>query len=160
MPDDTTVTTVLAVWGAVLSSALGVLKIRDGWLDRPRLRIVLRPGRKSGVYPSPYGEAFLLIINVANVGRRPTSINQVSLLLPKGSGKRFVGFFLDALTFTYPVELQENRDHDFAANEDSIRTGYKLTPDRYVVRVDTAGGRVYWSHGPLTRRWKSRRWKL
>jgi len=60
---------------------------------------------------------------------------------------------MDSMTARYPVELTENKAHDFVMNEDEIRARYQVLPARYVIRVDTTG-RAYWSHRPWARWWK------
>jgi hypothetical protein len=158
MPDWTTVAGVIGAVGAVLAI---LWPIRAAWLDRPRLRFVLQPGMKAYPPTSAYGTMTILSIRVTNVGRRPTSVTCVSLLMPKGTQNTYL-LCVDPLTATYPVELKENQGHTFVMNEDKIGTQFHLTPDRYVIRVDTAARRAYWSHGLWARCRKSRRlpWQL
>jgi hypothetical protein len=158
-----TLTLGVALWGAILSTILFALKIRDGWLDRPRLRITIRSGMKpfAGSRAVDYGTGTLLCVSVANIGRRPTTVECVSLLLPRGAVSRYVAFMKDNISCTYPVELTENQGHTFFGREDKLKEVHPLAiPDRYVIRIDTPPGHVYWSHGPLARRLKSRRWTL
>jgi hypothetical protein len=145
-------------WGLAWSVLSTVWRYFSGSrYDRPRLKITVNPNMKAPRM-SEYGSMTLLQIAVANIGRRPTSVTHVSLLLPRGAATNYL-LCADPRTATYPVELQENRRHLFVFNEDAIKATYHLTPDRYVVRVD-AMDRTYWSHGWLMRRWKSGRLRI
>src|SRR3989442_1852832 len=150
MPNDL-LTAALAIWGAVVSSVLAVLKVAEYLKDRPIIKISLQPGMKAFPNTSFYGSMTVLFVKVANVGRRPTSITHVSLMLHRGKG-----FLLcaDPRTATYPVELTENKSHGFVFNEDEVRGKYRLEPSHYVGCVNDSAGRTYWSHGPLARLWK------
>jgi hypothetical protein len=101
---------------------------------------------------SAYGSMTILSVNVTNLGRRPTSVTHVSLLLPKRADASYL-LCADPLTATYPVELTENKGHSFVMNGDDIKARYRLTPDRYIIRVDTTG-QTYWSHRAWARWWK------
>ncbi len=145
------VITALAVWGALVSTGLGALKIAEYLKDRPVLKVTLQPGMKAFPNFSAYGSMTLLLVKVANTGRRPTTITHVSLMLPRGRGYLLCA---DPATATYPVELTENRPHSFIFNEDAIIKDYGLKPSQFVVCADDAAGRRRWSHGPLARLWK------
>jgi hypothetical protein len=147
----------MSEWGLAWSVLTTIWKFIGGRNDRPRLRITFSSGMKASA-PSVYGSMTLLTVAVANVGRRPTSVTHVSLLLPRGAETNYV-LFADPVTATYPVELKENQRHLFNMNEDKLKANYHLTPDRYVVRVD-AVDRSYWSHGWVMRRWKSGRLRI
>ncbi len=144
------VTTVLAIWGAVVSTVLAALRIAEHLRDRPIIKVVLQPAMKAFPGFSIYGTMTLLIVKVVNVGKRPVSVTHVSLMLP---GKGFL-LCMDPHSATYPVELSENKHHIFIFDEDDIRQKYELRPTQYVACVSDAAGRNYWSHGPLTRLWK------
>src|SRR5687768_5266632 len=107
-------TTLLAVWGALLSTGLAALKLDEYLKNRPNLRVVLQPGMTAVPSSSVYGTATLLLVKVANVGRRPTSITHVSLMLPRRG--RYL-LCADPHTATYPVDLSENKSHSFIFNE-------------------------------------------
>jgi hypothetical protein len=152
---DNYVTTGLAIWGAVVSTLLGALKIRDHFKDRPIIKVQLMPSMKAFPDHSVYGKMTVLAAKVINVGRRPTSITHVSVMLPRGHGDRN-GYVLcaDPLTATYPVELTEGKPHSFVFNQDALTKDYGLTPSQFVVRAEDAAGRSAWSHGRLARWWK------
>jgi hypothetical protein len=146
-----TLTDVLALWGALLSTGLAAFKIAEYRRDRPLVRITLTSGMKA-TPGSVYGDMTLLLVKVANVGRRPISITHVSLRMPRGDTKYLL--CADASSATYPVELTENRAHAFLFNEDELRGRYGLSPSDYLVAVQSSGGTEYWSRGPVSRLWR------
>jgi len=148
-------TLFLAIWGAALSTFLGFLKVRDYFRDRPILKISVKPGYKA-TKGSPYGDMALLMITVANVGRRPIFINGVSLVVPRSKTYLLCG---DPHSARYPVELKEGQAHNFIMNEDEIRQKYGVRDGEFVAMANDAPGREYWSDNPITRLWKIRRWK-
>jgi hypothetical protein len=152
---DNWVTTGLAIWGAVVSTFLAALKIRDHFKDRPIIKIQLMPSMKAFPDYSVYGNMTVLAVKVIHVGRRATSITHVSVMLPRrhGDGHGYV-LCADPLTATYPVELTEGQPHSFVFNQDALLKDCGLTPSRFVVRADDAAGRSAWSHGLLRRWWK------
>ena len=132
--------TVLAILGALVSTALAALSLDEYLKDRPRLKVTLQPNMKAT--PSEYGS------------RRPTTITHVSLMLQREQGYLLCA---DPRTATYPVELTENKPHLLVFDEDELTRAHKLTPSQYVVCVDDAAGRRKWSHDPFARLWKLRR---
>jgi hypothetical protein len=135
-----------------VSTILGALKAIEYRKDRPIIRIRIQSGMKAAPATSVYGAATLLLVNVANAGRRPTSITHVSLM-PAMKGGNYI-LCADTVTATYPVELTEGKGHSFIFNEDVLK-GDGYSPEKYVVLVDVAAGDRYWSHGPISRWWRT-----
>src|SRR5262245_58796094 len=71
-------TLFLALWGAVVSTALAVFQIVAHLRDRPRLVLTTRVGTRSGE-PPYFG------IDVANTGQQPTSLIEVGFEVADGS---------------------------------------------------------------------------
>jgi hypothetical protein len=85
------VTTILAVWGAVISTiALAWNIIRDS-TDRGRLRVKCYIGNFVGG-PGPRDPNDYLIYKITNVGRRPITVTSFGgeLKKPDGTKKHFV----------------------------------------------------------------------
>jgi hypothetical protein len=83
-----TLTTILAIWGAVVSTILAFLKIKEFYReDRPKIKVTV-----AGDYyvlpknhpQNPYGDKPLVSITAINIGRRPVTLKKVGLLMPKG----------------------------------------------------------------------------
>jgi hypothetical protein len=144
-------TDVLALWGALLSTALAAYKVAEYRRDRPIVKISLMPGMKA-TPGSAYGDMNLLVVRVANVGRRPVVITHVSLRLPPGGEASHLLCF-DTLTAKYPVEITEGHAHSFIFNEDEVRKA-GVTPSNCIVLVNDARGVDHWNCGRLTRLWK------
>jgi hypothetical protein len=148
---------VLAIWGALLSSILTVLRIIEFNRDRPHILVHFEEGR--GVYSAnqDYGKHSYVSITVANKGKRPISVDRAGLLLPRGS--RFP--FIDHVDYARPrtsAELTEGQAQWYHVKEDDIPNFRALRKSRkYVACVVDATGRKYYSHALPTRIWKLRR---
>lgn len=67
-------TTAIAIWGAVLSTLLGVLQGLTYWRDRPRLYITAHTTQAVNQFPK-------IRISVANRGSRTTTLVEVGFLM-------------------------------------------------------------------------------
>jgi len=150
---DNPITLVLAIYGAVVSTVLAVLKFVERAEDRPRIRVTLQPGMKAFGSALPvYKDKTLVLAVVANRGRRPTTVTAVSVMTRRGSKSSY-------LRTTDPpgqLDITENKEANFVFDQSRLTSEYGLTPSTFVVRVDHVAGRA-WSHGPLARLWKLRR---
>jgi hypothetical protein len=146
-----TLTMILAIWGAVISTVLALLKVKEFYReDRPKIKVSV-----AGDYivipkeslQNPYGDKPLVSITAVNIGRRPVTLKKGALLLPKGVQKKK---YLLGLGSIGSIELTEGQSHDYYLLEDEIKEK-GLTPDKYVACVIDAAGRRYWSHGVFKR---------
>ncbi len=147
-----TLTAGLAIWGAVLSTLLAVLKLIEFFRDRANIKVTVRGNYKVPEDPL-YGDASYVLITAANKGRRPVTITHASLLVP-GSQEYLLA--KDSLTH---VELTEGKSHNYPINENDVKSKSGLHPDKYVACVIDATGRYFWSHNFLMRFLKLRRIK-
>jgi hypothetical protein len=140
-----TLTAGLAIWGAILSTLLAVLKLVEFFRDRVNIKVTVRGNYK--VYPKDplYGDASYVLITAVNKGRRPVTITHASLL---GSGSQ--EYLLDKDSLTH-VELTEGKSHIYHINENDVKSKSGLHPDKYVACVIDATGRCFWSHNFLIR---------
>ncbi len=142
--------TFLAVWGAILSTFLGILKAVDFFhRDKVRIKVIVRGNYKVSSR-SPYGNSNLVMVTVMNKGRRPVTLTKAALLLPRGNSHKYV-MCLDSLTATKPVSLTEGQVHDYIFNEDELQKTMKVRQSQYVALVHDATEKRYWSHS-----WSSR----
>ncbi len=79
---DELLTTVLAVWGALLSTAAIAWNIGRDVTDRAQLRLTCYFARLVGG-PGPPDERVKLVFNVTNTGRRPAVISNIGGALQK-----------------------------------------------------------------------------
>jgi hypothetical protein len=148
MPD---LTTALAVWGAILSTALGVLKFLEYRRDRP-IVVVQISELHMHFDDAPVPDVRWLQANIVNVGRRATTVTGVSVVLPRRRGK--VPCWGKQ---HFPVVLNENECYGVAWDWNRLTNEHGLKPSQFVVRADHGVGRRTWSHGPFARLWKLRR---
>jgi hypothetical protein len=137
----------LAIWGAILSTILAILKIVEFYKDRANIKVRVKGGYY--VYPAnhpknPYGDKSLVSITASNNGRRNVTLKKAGLLMPRG------GKYLVPVGSIKSIELSEGKSHDYELSEDEIKQK-GLTPDKYVAFVIDANGQYYWSHNFLKR---------
>jgi hypothetical protein len=78
-----TLTTVMAIWGSIVSTILALLKVKEYYREgRPRIKVIVRGDFY--VVPTnhpfnPYGDQPLLSIIVVNIGRRPVTLEKAGL---------------------------------------------------------------------------------
>lgn len=147
MGDKFTLTTILAIWGAVVSTILAFLKVKE---YRARMKVTVAGGYY--VLPknhpkNPYGNKSLVSITAVNIGRRPVTLKKAGLLLPRSEKKTK---YLLAAESIVSIDLTEGKSHDYQLLEDEIKNA-GLTPDKYVACVIDATGKFYWSHGVFKR---------
>jgi hypothetical protein len=76
-------TTFLAVWGAIVSTAAIIWNIRRDLVDRGRLRVICYFGQlRSGVEPED--PTTYLAYQVTNMGRRPVVVTHIGGAIRKG----------------------------------------------------------------------------
>ena len=151
MGDKLTLTTILAIWGAVISTILALLKVKEVYReDKPRIKVTVVGGYY--VLPknhpqNPYGDKPLVSITAVNIGRRPVTLKKAGLLMPRGQKKKKYLLNVDSIT---SIDLTEGKSHDYYLLEDKIKNK-GLTPDKYVAFVIDAAGKYYWSLGVFKR---------
>ncbi len=141
-------TLVLAIWGAILSTALAVLKALEYRKDRANIKVTVMGNYKVVPIGEAYGNKPLVMITAANKGRRPVALAGAALKLPRKKGHLIC---FDSMTATRPFELTEGKSHPYLMFEDDVKERYGLTPEKYVACVWDATGKKYWSHNKLKR---------
>ena len=146
-----TLTTILAIWGAVVSTILAFLRVKEFYReDRPKIKVTVEGDYY--VLPknhpqNPYRDKPLVSITAINVGRRPVTLKKAGLLMPRNKEKKKYLVGVDSVT---SIDLTEGKSHDYHLLEDEIKNK-GLTPDKYVAFVIDAAGKYYWSHGVFKR---------
>lgn len=132
-------TTLLAFWGAILSTFLALIEVIKLMQDRPCIKIKVKGGWK--IYPkdTTYGRYEYVDITIINIGRRPVTITHASLR--KSKGYILAGDCLKQ----GPKEVGEGKSIEYMLREDELRnTG--ILPRDYTAVVSDATGRQYYSH--------------
>jgi hypothetical protein len=148
---------LLAIWGAILSTSLGVLKIVEFMRDRVNIKIGVKGGYV--VVPSdhpfnPYGNKPLISITVANAGKRPATITQAGLLTPRGMGKKYL-VAVESVKF---VDLTEGKSSSYHLFEEEVKKS-GISSDKYVAYALTATWEKFFSHNIFSRIKKLQRLK-
>jgi hypothetical protein len=96
---------VVAGYAAVLSTVTGAFQLRNYYLDRARIKVTAQPNMQ--IYGDPmYAGKTLIMVRVANLGRRPVTITSVGgyRRQPKN-----VAFVLGNCVPELPHELTEGK---------------------------------------------------
>jgi hypothetical protein len=146
----TVITTLLAVWGAVVSTGLAIIKVIELSRDRSKVEVSVKGDVK--LIPkgrNPYGKQKLLCVTVVNKARRPVTITGCALLLPRRISEKYL-FWNDELS-AENADLTEGQSHTYYFDEQAILTKYRMNPSQYVGWAKDAAGKIYWSHNFLAR---------
>lgn len=144
-------TEILAFWGAILSTILGVLKILEYRRDRPNIKVTVKGNMKVFPQITPYGNANLLVITAANISRRNVTLTTAALLMPRSSKTKYL-LCSDSVSKAWSsMELKEGQARDYIMDEDVLKKEHNLTADKYVACVSDATGKYYWSCNWLKR---------
>jgi hypothetical protein len=92
----------VAIYGAVLSSALAIIRIRDFLLDRSSVRVTL--GQENCGPNDPRGA--YVVISARNNGRRPVTLQAIGVLYLNGRSHRATNFWPPNVT--WPLTLAES----------------------------------------------------
>jgi len=137
------ITTYIAIYAAVISTLLLILRHSDYRRDRGALRIHMMIGI---LIPGPMDKNYLTF-TIANVGRRPINVRKVGGIYWWGKPKGFVINFTEL-----PHELQEGQVTNLMTEHfDDILRRRGL---RYICAYDSAGKK--WKVG-LRQIWRTRK---
>ena len=113
-----TVTLVLAIWGAVLSTALFIIKIIEFRRDRATIRVSATYGLMPvGLDPLADDVQDIIVLQAVNVGRRPITLT--SAYLPLSDGRSILA--LRSLRTPLPCTLNESEECGLYISIESIR---------------------------------------
>lgn len=134
-----TVTLVLAIWGAILSTILATLRIIDFRRGNARIKV------------SVAALMDVVSINIVNVSRSRIIIPQVGLIMPRRCEEQYL--VPENCDF---VELGEGDNRVYNISADDVRK-LDVIPNKCVAYAVDTTDRVYYSHGVLIRLFRLRR---
>lgn len=137
------------ILGWLISGILLLLRILDYRRDKPEVKVTVKG--HYGIIPEDtiYPPGNKIIIRAVNEGRRPVTLTQAGLLLPRNCKDDYA----IAIDSVKNVKLEEGEPHIYILNEDEAKK-YNLSSDKYVAYVIDATGRFYWSHSKSERKKK------
>jgi len=136
---------IIGIYGALVASLVAVVQFLGYRRDRHNIVVRVRGGYAVHPPNPEYTAKSYICVTVANRGRRVVTITTAGLMGPKG---RSSSAFLAADSIQKgPREISEGKAETYLLVEDDIG----FTPDKYVAFAFDATGRMYWSHGYLTR---------
>jgi hypothetical protein len=144
-----TLTDLLALWGALLSTVLATIKLADFIKDKAKIKVRIKGNWKVLPKNTKYGDATYIIITATNVGRRPITLTTAFLVIPKRLRKicNATSYICADPDTCKMVELKEGQTHSYFLKQDDI--GYNER--EFVAGVYDATGRCHHSHGVLRR---------
>ena len=138
-----TLTEILAIWGAGLSTVLAVFKILEYRRDRADIKVTVQDLRNDPI------DKRYLIISAVNKGRRVVTLEQAGFLMPRNV-RDVINRYLKCTSQIGPRELTEGEHCDYNILLDSARAR-PLFREGYVAYVIDATGKHYYSHNWLSR---------
>lgn len=135
------------ILGWLISGILLLLRILEYRRDKSKVKVTVKG--HYGIIPEDtvYRPGDKIIIRAVNEGRRPITLVQAGLLLPQNC-KDHYAIANDSLKI---IKLGEGEPYIYILDEDPVKRGYNLTPDKYIAYVMDATGRFYWSHNKSER---------
>lgn len=91
------ITTLLAIWGACLSTVLAIIEIKKFFKDKGILKVTVKGNYQVIPEMPPYGNKSLILIDVVNKGRRPIFITQVGMLMSRNVRKGNIQYLMNLL---------------------------------------------------------------
>lgn len=135
------------ILGWLISGILLLIRILEYRRDKSKIKVTVRG--HYGIIPEDtvYRPGNKIIIRVVNKGRRPVTLTQAGLLLPRNCKDHYA----IATESLKNIELREGKPHTYILDEEPVKRAYNLTEDKYVAYVIDATGKIYWSHNKLER---------
>lgn len=132
--------------GWFISGILLLIRILEYRRDKSKIKVTVRG--HYGIIPEDtvFRPGNKIIINAVNKGRRPMTLTQAGLLLPRDCKAKYL---IDTYSATN-IRLEEGEPHIYILDENAVKK-YGVTSDKYVAYVIDATGRFYWSHNKLER---------
>jgi len=143
----------LAIWGATVSTLLGIFKILEFRRDRANIKVKVKAGYRLIPPGPPYGDESLVMVEVINKGRRPVTIKKIFFLAPK---KLVPHKYLILTDSVKSIEIKEGQSYSYYGIE-RILNEKGIT--YYIACAEDATGRWYCSHNVITRLSKYKRIK-
>ena len=137
-------TTILAIWGAILSTILGGIQVYSFYRDRKNVKVTVIGGYKIIPHAAPYGDKSLIVVKAVNKGRRAVYLTKAGLFTFKKSS------LISGSIKT--IKLDEGQYYDYLAFEEEYQA-IGLTPKHYIAFVIDSTGKFYYSANPLKRLW-------
>lgn len=141
------ITLLIAILGAVLSTILGIIKIKEYYENRKGLRITVTRG--TNITPKhPFG--YYINIRVVNTGTRPITIIKAGLCMPSNAIDNILPCFNHQGNYFIPVELGDGEPVDFTISENDTKA-FIPSQKHWVAAVQDSTGRRYFSHNIISR---------
>lgn len=141
MSDKISLTSLLALWGAFLSTILAVIESLRFYYEGVRVKVEVRGGFKVFPENTIYGDKEYIIISASNAGRRPTKITHAWLITKTKT-------CILASDCFYRQGGQKLDDGDYGQwliEESDVQKTYNLKPRDYIAIVSDAVGRKFYS---------------
>src|SRR5215831_6327850 len=113
-------TSILAVYGAVLSTLTAVIQISNHLRDRAKVTLAARKNMKT-TFPDPrYTNMTMTIITATNVGRRPVRIDGFAAGLLFIKGREETDWYLPDVRPSIPCEITEGGTVSAFLNQEGV----------------------------------------
>ena len=144
---------LLALYGAVLSTATAVVQIMNHFRDRAKVVLKVRKNMKSAGMGERYDGTTMVIITATNAGRRPVTITGFAANLLYKEDEKATDWYLPDVRPQLPREITEGREVSAFLNQDRIDFGSIA----YRYAWDSTGRHFQLNVAPWYKRWLSQR---
>jgi hypothetical protein len=146
---------ILALYGAVLSTATAVVQIMNHFRDRANVVLKVRRNMKSAGMGQRYAGMTMVIVTATNVGRRPVTISGFAAKALFGKGKA-TDWWMSDVHPPLPFEITEGREVSAFVNQATV----DFDSIAYWYAWDSAGRHFRLNVAPWYKRWRSDwRWR-
>jgi hypothetical protein len=142
---------ILALYGALLSTATAVVQIMNHFRDRAKVVLKVRKNMKSLGMDQRYNGITLVIITATNAGRRPVTISGFAANLLYKENENATDWYLPDVRPPLPYEITEGREVAAFVNQNNVDFG--LIACWYA--WDSTGRHFRLNVAPCYKRWKS-----
>ncbi|NOS67933.1 MAG: hypothetical protein HOO67_06270 [Candidatus Peribacteraceae bacterium] len=150
-------TTVLAMWGALVSTALAGFEGAKFYEGRSPVVVMLKRNMK--VYPktTQYGDKTYIVITAANRGKSPVYISNAGMMVRKKPGSDAGGFIAADAMRGSGEPILEGTGRDFFLDMEDLEKKHGYGQNEYVAFVSDRTGRTFYSHNWFQRLIRTRK---
>lgn len=143
--------TVLALYGALLSTATAIVQIMNHLRDRAKIVLKVRKNMKSLGTGQRYNGITMVIITATNTGRRPVTIAGFAANLLYKGNESATDWYLPDVRPTLPYEITEGKEASAFLDQNNVDLGLIA----YWYAWDSTGRLFRLNVAPWYKRWIS-----
>jgi hypothetical protein len=145
------VTGILALYGAVLSTLTAAIQLSNHFRDRAKVVLKIRKNMRFTGGGHAYSGMIVVIVTATNVGRRPVTISGFAAALLFRNGREETDWVLFDVRPPLPFEITEGKEVSAFVNQEKVDFG----SISHWYAWDSAGRHYRLTVAPWYKRWLS-----